>query len=194
MFEYLVELDTKLFLILNGSHNEFFDSLMHLISSVAVWIPLYLLILAYIFNRMKWQGLIVMLFLVLTIFLVDQGSVVLFKNTFQRLRPCHNPQISALVHLVNNECGGKYGFISSHAANTFALALFSTLFFKNIKFTIFIFSWASIVSYSRIYLGVHYPSDILAGALFGSLIGYLTFQLYSFFEKRFIKKPEKIRF
>lgn len=118
----------------------------------------------------------VLLGVVLLIFLSDQTSVKLFKEVFQRLRPCHNPEIVDLVHLVTR-CGGQYGFVSSHAANTFALAMFMGLILKKHipYFLLGLLCWATIVSYSRVYVGVHYVSDIFVGALLGMLIGYLVF-------------------
>ncbi|MBW6481908.1 MAG: phosphatase PAP2 family protein [Vicingaceae bacterium] len=118
----------------------------------------------------------ILIAVILLIVLSDQASVQLFKEVFKRLRPCHNPQLAGLVHLVDG-CGGKYGFVSSHAANTFALALFMGLVLK--KHIPFIFTgllcWAIVVSYSRVYVGVHYVSDIFVGALVGMLIGWFVF-------------------
>ncbi len=118
----------------------------------------------------------ILIAVIILIVLSDQASVQLFKEVFQRLRPCHNPQIAELVHLVDG-CGGKYGFISSHATNTFALALFMGLVLnKHIPFIfIGLLCWAIVVSYSRVYVGVHYVSDIFVGALLGMLIGWLVF-------------------
>lgn len=120
--------------------------------------------------------ILILLAVIILIVLSDQASVILFKETFKRLRPCHNPQIADLVHLVNG-CGGKYGFVSSHAANTFALASFMGLVLKkHIPFILIgLLCWAIVVSYSRVYVGVHYVSDVFVGALLGMLIGLLVF-------------------
>ena len=126
----------------------------------------------------------IILLVVVLIFLSDWTSVHLFKNIFQRLRPCHNPDIAQLVHLVNNHCGGQYGFVSSHAANVFALAGYTLLIIKNRYFTIGIIFWAILVGYSRIYLGVHYPGDILGGAALGFGIGILVYWLYRLLGKK----------
>lgn len=150
------------------------------ISGKYEWIPLYVLIIFFIFKKFKLKGIIPFLLIIISIALADLISVHCFKEVFQRLRPCHNPEIENFVHLVNNKCGGRYGFVSSHAANTFALAGFAFKIFKNKYFTISIIFWAAIVSYSRIYLGVHYPADIIGGAILGLLIGLLMF---FFFEK-----------
>lgn len=142
------------------------------------WVPLYVVLAVLMILKFKWRLLILAPFVTLLVISSDQISVHLFKDVFMRLRPCHNPLIADLVHTVNNHCGGQYGFVSSHAANTFALACFVGLVLKNhFKWMLpFMLSWAAIVSYSRIYLGVHYPGDILGGALLGTLIGVLIFK------------------
>jgi len=187
------ELDTQLFLFLNSKHNSFFDVIMYWVSHKYFWIPLYLFffILAYKhFGKRIW---LVALSAVLLIVLSDQISVHLFKNVFLRYRPCNNFEICSQVHL-NGSKGGMYGFISSHAANTFALAMFLSLLFRQrIKyFTPLIFLWAAFVSYSRIYNGVHYPSDVFVGALVGIGIGILVFKLYRYMDKNLAKDPLKI--
>ncbi|MBL7883937.1 MAG: phosphatase PAP2 family protein, partial [Bacteroidia bacterium] len=171
IIESIKQLDTELFLYLNSKHTAFFDVVMYWASHKLFWIPLYsfFLYLAYkYFGKKVW---IVALTATIAIVLSDQISTQLFKNVFLRYRPCHNLLIQSQIHL-NGNCGGTYGFVSSHAANTFALATLLFLLFKNkIKyFGIVIFSWASFVSYSRIYNGVHYPADISVGALLGIVV------------------------
>lgn len=190
MFEFLKEIDFKLFLFFNGHHNTFFDAIMYAISGKAIWLPLYIGILAGIIYRFKKQSWIILLSVVLLIVLSDQLSVQLFKNVFQRLRPCHNPILANLVHLVNGECGGKYGFVSSHAANTFALAIFTLMLFRNRAYTISILFWAAVVSFSRIYLGVHFPADVTVGALLGIAIGFGVYYLQGAIRKGVYSKEE----
>lgn len=180
MLELLNNLDTQLFIFLNGINSPFWDIVMQWISGSKSWIPMYLIIIAYIVYKFRWKAIITLVFIALVVTLADQISVKAFKEVFERLRPCHNQELQDIVHLVKNKCGGKYGFVSSHAANTFGVAFFLSLFFKNRNFSIFIFVWASIVSYSRIYLGVHYPFDVLGGSILGAVIGYLVYLLHNF--------------
>ena len=178
MLEFLDHIDRIVFLFLNSLHSVFWDHVMFWISGRFNWIPLYLLIIGYLVYRYKWRVLIILLLVVLLITMSDQGSVHLFKEVFKRLRPCHNPEISHLVHIVRNHCGGIYGFVSSHAANSFAAASYSLLLIRNRYYTIFIILWALLVSYSRIYLGVHYPGDIIGGAILGAVLGYIIYRLF----------------
>jgi len=178
MIDWLVQLDTKIFLILNGLNSESFDVVMWWVSGKSTWWPFYVLLLGYLGWKKGWQLVPMILFIALVIVLADQISVHLFKNVFQRLRPCHEPSLEGLVHLVNNKCGGKYGFVSSHAANTFGLASLLFLWVRRRWFTVLMILWASLVGYSRIYLGVHYPGDVLFGSLLGVSCGWLSFYLF----------------
>lgn len=128
----------------------------------------------------------ILLVIIISVVLADSLSVALFKNVFMRFRPSHNPELEGLVHIVNGYRGGDYGFISSHAANTFALAVALSHFLKKKfrYFPFFIFSWAALVSYSRIYLGVHYPGDVICGAMFGSVIALIILKVYIYSTQR----------
>lgn len=181
----LERLDTSLFLFLNSLHTNFLDKLMWLLSDKLIWLPLYMAIMIIIIYSQKNRALFIIPILILAVVISDQVSVHLFKEVFQRLRPCHDPSLEDLVHIVNGKCGGKYGFVSSHAANTFGLAMLSSSILKRKWYTIMIIVWATLVSYSRIYLGVHYPGDILGGALLGILTGYGLYYIYQVLERKY---------
>lgn len=169
----LIQADQSFFLQLNGFHSSFWDPVMVFISGKISWLPFYLVLIWFLIKERKkkvWVSLLMIAFMVVA---TDQVSV-LIKDTVQRLRPCHEPAINTLVHVVKG-CGGKFGFVSSHAANSFGVAMFFTLFFRHYWAGILLMFWALVVSYSRIYLGVHYPGDILGGALLGITIGLVFY-------------------
>lgn len=182
----LEHLDQQLFLFLNSLHSTFFDTLMHAISGRVIWFPLYLAILIYLGIKYKRRFLIVILFIIIAATLTDQISVII-KNAVHRLRPCFEPALAGLVHTVNGECGGQYSFVSSHAANSFDVALLSLLFIRKRWFTISIILWATIVGYSRIYLGVHYPGDWICGSILGASVGWICYSLYILTENKILK-------
>jgi undecaprenyl-diphosphatase len=177
--DWLLQLDTRIFLAINGLHSDAWDGIMWWISGKTTWWPFYLLLLLFLGWKKRWQLAAMLLFIILVITLADQSSVHLFKNVFQRLRPCHEPELQGLVHLVNNKCGGSFGFISSHAANTFGVAVLVLLWIKRRWFTAIMLTWGFLVGYSRIYLGVHYPGDVIAGAIWGAGCGWLIFILFT---------------
>ena len=176
--ESLIDLDKALFIFLNSLGSESFDFFWLLITDKKSSIPLYMFLIYYIYKKLSYKNFFKHLVLIIIlIFLTDQTSGF-FKDYFQRFRPCHDQDINTLIRIVRKGCGGLYGFFSAHAANTFAVATFFyfTLnkYSKNFKY---LFFWAIIVSYSRIYIGVHFPIDIIFGACFGITLGYL----FSFF-------------
>ena len=174
--------DIKLFLFLNGKHDPFFDLLMGIMSDTYSWVPLYLGCLYWVYKKFNFKTVVIsLLAMALVILFCDRITVIAFKEVFKRYRPCHNLAISHFVHTLNGYCGGLYGFVSSHAANSFGLALFfGCIFRKDSKwFYYFLLLWASLVSYSRIYLGVHYPADVVGGAFWGIVIGWIVFTLFN---------------
>ena len=179
MLELLIEIDTQIFLFLNDLNTPWLDKAMYLITNKYVWIPLYIFIIILIFWRFRLRGIAGIVLIIIAIGLSDYITSGIMKPFFERLRPCHNPEISYMVHLVSN-CGGKYGFASGHAANSFALA--SSLFLiyrKQIKYLGWMYLWASIVAYSRIYVGVHYPFDVITGALIGIVFSIFICIIYT---------------
>ena len=179
-------IDQQLFLFINSLNSPFFDQVMHAISGKLIWVPLYLAILIFLGIKYKRKFFIILIFIILAATLADQSSVFV-KNLFLRLRPCHEPSLKGLVHLVNGECGGMYGFVSSHATNSFNVALLSLLFVKKRWYSISIIAWALVVGYSRIYLGVHYPGDVLCGSFLGAFIGWSMFRLYVLTDNKILK-------
>jgi len=182
---WLEHLDRELFLLINQHYNHIFDVIMYWISNRFVWIPMYIVLLMISFKLFKDKIWLMILVVALMIVMSDQFSV-LIKNYFQRYRPCHNLELQSMIHLVDG-CGGKFGFVSSHAANCFALATFLTLYLrKHLRwFPVFIFFWALLVGYSRVYTAVHYPGDVIGGGILGTGLGYFCFGLYSLIAKKY---------
>lgn len=183
IFESLVAWDKDLFLTLNGLHSNWMDHFMWLMSETVVWLPFFLFFLYLIIREKRSQSLWLILTFALLITFADQIASGVFKPMVERLRPTHDPSISNLVHIVNNYRGGHYGFFSSHSANVFAFAGLSLLLIRNWLYTVLILIWASLIAYSRIYLGVHFPLDILTGAVFGMLSSWGFYYLYNLLTK-----------
>ncbi|MCU0378825.1 MAG: phosphatase PAP2 family protein [Bacteroidales bacterium] len=164
------EIDHNIFLFLNSIHSPFFDEVMRTVSLRTVWIPLYMFIVYLLVVKYRKRIWLILLLAAVLVFLTDQVSNII-KDFFERPRPCHEPSLAGLVHTVGGRCGGMYGFVSAHAANTFGVASFTAPLISRKWFTWTIYSWAVVVSYSRIYLGVHYPGDVLGGAILGFTVG-----------------------
>jgi undecaprenyl-diphosphatase len=183
----LERLDQQLFLFLNSFNSPFWDQVMSVISGVITWVPLYLAILIVLGFKYKRKFFILILIIIIAVTLSDQVSV-LIKNGVHRLRPCHEPSLEGLVHLVKGYCGGKYGFVSSHASNSFMVATFSLLMIRRKWFSYSMIIWALIVGYSRIYLGVHYPIDVICGSLLGILVGWGVYKLYEVTDRKLLPR------
>ena len=175
LFDRLEEIDHDLLLSVNGlSDNGLIDHLMIFMSDKWVWLPLYAILTVLIWKRVGATSLVYLLVAVFSLLvLTDQGSVVFFKETFKRYRPCHHEELKALLTLPKGTCGGQFGFISSHASNVFGLATFLFVIMRSYsKLWILLFLWAGMIAVSRVFLAVHYPSDVVAGALFGVCCGF----------------------
>lgn len=175
MLEKIKDLDQELFLYLNDLHVPVLDQIMMLVSNKYFWIPFYLGLIIYLVYRYRRQSMPMLGMAIAAVGAADYVASGLFKPYFARLRPCHDPDISALVNIVDG-CGGQFGFMSSHASTSFALAAFFNMILSD-RYTVFkavLLVWAFVVSFSRIYLGVHYPGDIIGGALLGSFAAYVS--------------------
>ena len=181
MLEFITNIDTRLTLFLNGSDSEMLDAIAVTATKTSTWIPLGILLL-YVLMRMKdWKNaLLVILCVGIAITLADQMASGIFKPLVARLRPSHNPELQGVIDLVGDYRGGRYGFFSSHAANTCAVAVFLSLLFRKRVFTVAICSWAMVNSWTRLYLGVHYVGDIMVGVIWGAFVGWMVFRLYRF--------------
>ena len=176
----LIEADNACLLAINGWHAPWADTFMYAFSGKVVWVPLYASLLYVIGRNLRWQVAVgCAVAIALTIVLADQIGASLIRPIAERLRPSNldNP-ISEMVHIVNGYRSGRYGFPSCHAANTFGLAFFVFYLFRNRLLSTFIFGWAVVTCYSRAYLGVHYPGDLLAGTIVGLIGAWLIYRLF----------------
>lgn len=208
--EKLIKLDWQISVAVNGWHSGWADCLMMVLSNRYVWIPFYLLMIVWLFGLYKKKALWILVGVVLLIAVADWTSVHWFKQTVQRLRPCHDPMWEGLLHLPAR-CGGRFGFVSSHAVNHFAMAAFLTPWFTRfygkvkteaadvwwrkamyggLGFFAYggLYIWAVAIGYSRVYLAAHYAGDVVCGALWGALLGGLFYIAVKRLMKRFIRE------
>lgn len=182
MLENILEYERSLFLYLNSFKSPIVDNFMWLYSGKIIWIPLIVLFLYVFVKRQKWQQtLLVLIAIALVILFCDQFASGVCKPLFHRFRPTHHPEFMDQVKTVFGYRGGRYGFISSHAANAFGYAMLMSLLFRNKLFTVVIFCWAILQAYSRIYLGVHFITDIIPGIIVGLFFGWFVFWIITRF-------------
>ena len=191
--ESLSNIDTDLFLYLNSLHTSWLDKVMIAVTQMWVWAPLYLLLIYWTVKQYGKRCWWVFLAVGVVVLCSDQLSAHVCKPFFQRLRPCYNPDLQDLIYLPKGMAGGRYGFVSSHAANTFGVAAFLTPALRKYRpwAAIVLYLWAFISSYSRIYIGYHYPGDILCGALLGIMIGLILWKVFQLIVVRKVWKSEQ---
>ena len=175
----LIQWDKDLLVKLNSYHNEFWDGFMWMATDEIFWIPFFASILYVIYKTKGKEFFLSLLAITLTIVICDQVSGI-FKDWIARPRPSREIDIMDQLHIVNNYRGGKYGYFSAHAANTFGIAVLISLMIKHWLVTTVLLLWAALESYTRIYLGVHYPLDIITGIVFGSMVGFGLYRLHNF--------------
>jgi len=187
MLEKLKEIDAALLLFINGHNSVIADFIFFWISNKWVWIPFYIWLAWIVIRFDKSHVLLILLFIAAAITISDQLASSVIKQQVMRLRPTHDPLLSDKIHIINNYKGGMYGFVSSHAANVFALAAFISRLKIPVNFPLMkiLWTWAVVVSFSRIYLGVHFPGDIIGGAVVGILSGLLAAGIYTLSVRKF---------
>lgn len=187
MLDQILQLDTDVFIYLNSLGTQRWDAFWLAYTSKFNWIPFYAVLLYLIYRQVKLQAFLITIVAVALMILVTDQVTNLFKNGFHRLRPCHLAELIDGMRLVKAHCGGRYGFFSGHASNTMAAALFIGLTLKTrFKYLIYILViWSLLMGYSRIYIGVHYPLDVLLGTIFGVLTGTLFYNINQFAIRKF---------
>ncbi len=182
LIEKIEQIDRQLLLAINDANSPLFDTIMWWVSKPAFGIPFYLLFVFLLYKHFGWKSaLIIILSTGAAVGLADLSAKYLFKEMFERFRPSQNFEIKGQLHYVNDYHGGMYGFVSSHAANMFSMAMLLGLWLKKkIRYSLhLLLIWAALIGYSRVYLGVHYPSDVLCGALLGISIAFLIYKVIS---------------
>jgi len=174
----LVHFDQELFLQLNGAHVPWLDNVMYWVTYKFTWIPMYLVLILLTVKAEGKKSIAILITVLVAVIIADKITSGLMKPYFARYRPCHEPLLAGLVHEVAG-CGGSFGFASSHASTSFAVAMvWFSLLKDKVKYMWLILFWAALYSYSRVYVGVHYPGDILVGALVGILAAMVCVRLY----------------
>ncbi len=189
----LVDIDKHVMLALNGSDSLYMDGVMKIYTTTAVWIPVAVVLLFIVIkNNTPRNSLLIILSVALTILLTDKISSDIIKPLVGRLRPSHDPEFMHLIDTFNGYRSGSFSFPSSHACNSFGIFMFISLLIKNRTLSLSLLAWAAVNSYSRIYLGVHFPGDILCGAIVGTLLGLIMYLLYAFIHNKIERQPTRI--
>lgn len=189
MIDYLMDIDAEALLAVNGMYNSFQDALWWMVSAKWSSALLVLSLLWILVHKNRRHALLVLAMVALAVLLADQVSSGLIKHLVERLRPTHDPSLENAVHIVNGYRGGMYGFVSSHAANFFAIATLVSFIMRHRLVVIALYGWGLAQCYSRMYLGVHYPGDILGGIIVGVLAGWLVWRLMCWIQYRW-RLPE----
>lgn len=184
MLDYLNDIDANALLAVNGWHDAFQDALWWLMT--AKWSSglLLLALLWILLHQHRRHALLVLAMIALAFLIADQTASGLIKHLVERLRPTHDPSLESMVHVINGYRGGMYGFVSSHASNAFAVSLLLSLVMRHRAVTISLFTWSLLQCYSRIYLGVHYPGDIIGGIIVGLLAGWISWLVMRWIMRR----------
>ena len=187
MLDQLLQFDKDVFIYLNGLGSPSWDTFWQFISNKFSAIPLYLFLVLLSYRKLGLKGTVLLLVFVALLITVSDQMSNFFKYGVARLRPCHDPEISGQMRLVKSYCGGKFGYFSAHASNSFAIALFFGILLKSsIRYIgLALVFWAMLVAYSRVYIGVHFPLDVITGALIGSFLGWLFAKLFIFAHRKF---------
>lgn len=188
--EGILPYERDLFLSLNEAHTPFWDMFMWIYSSKFVWIPLVLVFIFVITYRIKWkEAMLIIIASVLIGILCDQLSASVIKPLFERLRPTYHPDFKDYVETVRGYRGGRYGFVSAHAANGFGIVTYTILLFRQKRYLIVSLIWVLVTCYSRIYLGLHFISDVIGGMIVGIFVGISVYYLYNFARMKILKIP-----
>lgn len=186
--DYIINLDRELLYAINGFSCKAADYFMLLVTNKWSGIPIYIFAVFYLIYKNNTKAALFMIgAVILTFALTDRLAVILFKETFERLRPTHDPITSEVINILEGK-GGLYGFISNHAANCFGFAYITSKLIRKRWYTIPIFIWATLVGYSRIYVGKHFPADVVCGALFGVLVAFMVYKLYIWLNNKYFPK------